>query len=315
MKMKLGILFSLLFIIMISTSPLFTSTGSVDAADIPNWPTETVRMLFIHHSCGENLWLTYGNLSEELAAINIEPHDATYGDTIGDDTDVCHWYPKFSDQLDEILTFNHSSDVYYPLASGVVNDIIMFKSCYPASDIWGWGTGEGDPEDCDQTIVNYQAVYNALLSIFQAHPDTLFIPMTAPPLNRDGGWTPENGANASWFNNWLVEDWAPDETNIAVFDWFHFLANPTDFAAKDAYVDGTDSHPNQDACEDTTDVFLEWIDDVIVRWQTGTGSTTLPTITETTPIPGFPLAAIIPAIALAVGVTLVKKNKTANERE
>jgi hypothetical protein len=315
MRMKTTVLLSLLYIIIISTSPWLSPTGSVAAMDIPNWPTETARMLFIHHSCGENLWYTYGDLSGELADINIEPHDATYGDTIGDDTDVCHWYPKFRDQLDEILTFNHSSDVYYPLASGVVNDIIMFKSCYPASDIWGWGTEPGNPEDSDQTIANYKAAYNALLPIFQAHPDTLFIPMTAPPLNRGGGWTPENGANASYFNYWLADEWAPDVQNIAVFDWFHFLADPNDFAALGDYVDGTDSHPNQKACENTTAVFIEWIDDVIVRWQTGIGTTTLPTTTETPSIPGFPLAAIFMAIPLALGVSLVKRRHFAQRKE
>ncbi len=309
MRMRIGFLLTLLFIVTISSSSILGSISPVASMDIPDWPTEKVRIMFIHHSCGENLWYTYGHLADELATINIEPHDATYGDAIGDDTDVCHWYPKFRDQLNEILTFNHSYDVYYPIPSGVVNDIIMFKSCYPASDIWGWGTEPGDPEDSDQTIANYKAAYNELLPIFQANPDTLFIPVTAPPLNRNGGWTPENGANASYFNNWLVNDWAPDEKNIAVFDWFHFLANPLDFAAKDDYVDDSDSHPNLQACEDTTTVFIGWIDDVIARWQTGNGSTTLPTTSETPTIPGFPFVAIASGVALALGVIFVKRRK------
>ncbi|MFX1563339.1 MAG: LPXTG cell wall anchor domain-containing protein, partial [Promethearchaeota archaeon] len=100
-----------------------------------------------------------------------------------------------------------------------------------------------------------------------------------------------------------------DEKNIAVFDWFHFLANPLDFAAKDDYVDDSDSHPNLQACEDTTTVFIGWIDDVIARWQTGNGSTTLPTTSETPTIPGFPFVAIASGVALALGVIFVKRRK------
>ena len=270
------------------------------ARDIPDWPDEELRILFIHHSCGELLWTTYGNLSMRLAEMNIEPHDATYGDTIGENTDVCHWYPKFRDHLDEILTFNHSVNVYYPPGSGAVNHIIMFKSCFPASDIEGWGEEPGDPESCEKTIANYKAVYNALLPIFRAHPDILFIPVTAPPLNRYGGWTPENGRNASYFNHWLVEEWAPDDSNIAVFDWFHFLANETDFAAKDYYVEGTDSHPNRRACEETVPVFLDWIGDVILRWKNW--ATTTDTGTQTAQPGDLLQLLLLAAPLLGVGV-------------
>lgn len=310
MRTRLVVLISFLFITSFTLSLWSTPATSSVLRDIPDWPTEQLRILFIHHSCGERLWQTHSDLSGELNAINIEPHDATYGDTIGDDTDVCHWYPKFRDQLSLLLTFDHSTDTYYPFGSGIVNDIVMFKSCYPASDIWGMGSGPGDPESCDQSVVNYQATYNALLAIFRANPETLFIPMTAPPLNRDGGWTSENGGNASYFNHWLADDWAPTDTNIAVFDWFHFLANETDFAAKDHYVDGSDSHPNTLACEETTTVFIDWVDDIIIRWQEGASTTTPPGTGGTTtppPIPGFPWMAIIPALAIALTLGLKRR--------
>jgi hypothetical protein len=285
------------------------------ARDVPNWPTTRVRMLFIHHSCGELLWRTYGNLSGALDAINIEPHDATYGDTIGEYTDVCDWYPKFHDQLELILTFNCSSDQYYSSSSGVVNDIVMFKSCFPTSDISGPGSEPGDPESSEKTIANYKAAYNALLSIFRAHPDTLFIAMTAPPLARDGGWTAENGQYAHEFNTWLVNSWTTTDRNIAVFDWFYILANPTDFALKTEYVgaDPTDSHPNEAACLATTPIFVDWIDDVIVRWQTGVGTTTIPTSTTPPSVPGFPWTAIVPALAtaLAVGILIRRRRERA----
>jgi len=296
-----------------ATALLWTAPPVPAASDIPNWPTTRVRMLFIHHSCGELLWESYGNLASELDAINIEPHDATYGDTIGDLTDVCHWYPKFRDQLLLVLTFNYSSDQYYPSGSGVVNDIVMFKSCYPASNIEGLGSEPGDPESSDQTIVNYKAAYNELLDIFRANPDTLFIPMTAPPLNRYGGWTTQNGQYAHQFNTWLVNTWTTTDRNVAVFDWFHFLADPIDYALKAQYVgaDPSDSHPNEAACQATTPVFIDWIDNVIVRWQTGVGTTTTPTGSTTLPpgIPGFPWAAIVPAMAAALTVGVLTRRR------
>src|SRR5512137_214515 len=61
----------------------------------PTPPVQTTRLIFIHHSCGEN-WLTdgNGNLGRTLGENNYFVSDTNYGwgpDSIGDATDIVNW--------------------------------------------------------------------------------------------------------------------------------------------------------------------------------------------------------------------------------
>ncbi|HSQ39270.1 MAG TPA: hypothetical protein VLM78_03850, partial [Anaerolineales bacterium] len=65
-----------------------------------NPPDQVVKLIFIHHSTGEN-WLTdgYGNLGRTLDQNNYFVSDTNYGwgpDSIGDRTDIPNWVEWFS---------------------------------------------------------------------------------------------------------------------------------------------------------------------------------------------------------------------------
>jgi len=222
-------------------------------------------LVFIHHSCGQN-WLSNSLNSALLAKDYIdERNDIYYGTdmspdsgrldslspTPGDKTNMDHWIRWFNDYLGRVKA--------HGCADGT-NVIIMFKSCYPASNITADGTG-GDPFSSTKTIANYQAVYRhpsgpgntysnggytyrPLEDIFVANPDVLFVPVTAPPRH----YAPSDATNdaeahrARVFNNWLKSDWLtsyntanPGLNNVAVFDWFDVLA----------YADDHSLHPNR----------------------------------------------------------------------
>lgn len=224
---------------------------------------ETNDALFIHHSVGDD-WLNRGLDAALVAKTYIdERNDITYGTVIspdagrpaslggtpGDLTDMEHWILWFNDYLGRIKA--------HGCASGF-NRIIMFKSCYPNSDVASTGTEPGDPFSSDRTIVNHQAVYRhpsgpgntydnggtlyrALEDIFAAHPEILFIPVVSPPLCY-GCTTDANGHRARAFNNWLKNTWLPAYNaahptlrNVAVFDFFDVLA----------YADNHATHPNR----------------------------------------------------------------------
>jgi hypothetical protein len=246
-------------------------------------------LVFIHHSSGEN-WLNSG-LNDALLAKDYidERNDITYGtvlppdpgrpasmgDVPGDNTNMNHWILWFNDYLDQVK--------HYGSEDGT-NRIIMFKSCFPISDVYSEGTEPGDPFSEDQTLANYRAVYrhpdgpggtysvdgtvySPLEDVFARHPEILFIPVTAPPLCY-GCTDDANAHRARIFNTWLKTEWLssyrtahPGLSNVAVFDWFDFLANPDDFPdtpnrLKEAYG-GTsdDSHPNETANAASTVVF------------------------------------------------------------
>lgn len=256
--------------------------------------------VFIHHSCGAN-WLS-NSLNTALVNKSYidERNDIYYGTSMspdagrpaslggapGDNTNMNHWILWFNDYLERVKTFG--------CADGE-NKIIMFKSCYPISDIGSDGTEPGSPFSGTQSIVNYKSVYRhpsgsgstytnggytyyPLEDIFAANPGTLFIIVTAPPLCY-GCTDDDNALRARTFNNWLKNNWLgdyngnhPTYKNVRVFDWFDVLANATDHATypnrlKEEYGgSGGDSHPNSTANAASTVIFASGSENVLDDW-------------------------------------------------
>jgi len=202
-------------------------------ADDPGPPGEPVKLIFIHHSSGEN-WLSdeHGRLGRALSDNNYFVSDTNYGwgpDSIGDRTDITDWPewftgPNSSRYLAALYAEDMQNSAYTRTLPdpGGENRIILFKSCFPNSNL------EGNPSDPPRrgeglTVSNAKAIYDELLRTFAAQPDKLFVAITAPPV-QDRTYA----ANARAFNTWLVQDWLADYpgTNVAVFDFYNVLTDP-----------------------------------------------------------------------------------------
>jgi hypothetical protein len=210
--------------------------NSVRAQSVDVTPPESpVKLIFIHHSTGEN-WLAdgYGNLGRRLAANNYFVSDTNYGwgpNSIGDRTDIINWREWFRSNrtpryMEALLNESEQHSAYTRLSDdpGDENQIVMFKSCFPNSALAG---SPNDPPDSteDFTVGHAKFVYNDLLEYFRTRPDKLFIVITAPPL-QDSTYAD----NARAFNNWLVYDWLTENNyalgNVAVFDFYNVLTHP-----------------------------------------------------------------------------------------
>ncbi len=111
-------------------------------------PSSPVKLVFIHHSSGEN-WLSddQGGLARALQEANYFVSDTNYGwgpDAIGDRTDIVNWPEWFrgleSQRYMEALFAE--SQVHSPFEHllddpGGENEIVLFKSCFPNSDLAG----------------------------------------------------------------------------------------------------------------------------------------------------------------------------------
>lgn len=210
-----------------------------DAADSPEKPASPVRLIFIHHSCGGN-WLGNGNgnLGIALRDNNYFVSDTNYGwgpDSIGSSTDIGHWWswfrgPSSSTYMAALYGEDGQNCSYSRMATspGGENEVVMFKSCYPNSEIGPDGTvppiatnplkGNSSP----LTVGNAKGIYIDILEYFRSRPDKLFVVITAPPVQN-----PANAANARAFNNWLVNDWLTGYTlnNVFVFDFYNVLTS------------------------------------------------------------------------------------------
>ena len=243
---------------MIWAAALVLALGAVPALALNTAPPESpVKLIFIHHSTGEG-WLADGggNLGLGLHDNNYFTSDTNYGwgpDGIGDQTDIGLWYNWFAgpdhDRYTSALYGESQQNSSYTRLyddPGGENRIIMFKSCFPNSEL------EGSPGDAptsgdnpmrgewvgsdSYTVANAKGIYNDLLPYFASRTDKLFILITPPPLV-PGSTDAHHAANARAVNDWLVNEWLRDypHHNVRVFDFFSVLtSNGGDAYASDA---------------------------------------------------------------------------------
>lgn len=213
----------------------------------PDSPSAPVRLVFVHHSTGE-AWLAdgYGRLGLALRDNRYFVSDTNYGwsaggDSIGDRTDIGHWWEWFAGPTRDaviaaLLAEGRQHSEYSRLASAPAgsNEIIMFKSCFPNSQLRGSPTSPPttganplrgqDAYSEHHTVANAKGIYNDILATFAAHPHRLFVVVTAPPL-RSSDTDATAAANARAFNIWLVHDWLASYSgrNVFVLDFFNVL--------------------------------------------------------------------------------------------
>jgi hypothetical protein len=309
----------------------------------PTPPSSPVKLIFIHHSTGQ-AWLDDGNgrLGIALRDNNYFVSDTNYGwgpDSIGDYTDIPHWYRWFTGPNRDVYTAalyaengQHSNYSRLAIDPGGPNTVVMFKSCFPNSNLGG---SPDDPpaasanDTSNLTVANAKRIYLDLLPYFAAHPEKLFVVIAAPPL-RLADTTTANAANARAFNNWLLSDWLSGfgGRNVAVFDFYTVLTSNGGSAAVNdlgattgnhhrvrngavehitgqatnylAYPTG-DSHPSQAGNLKATGEFVDLLNLFYLRWRAGSGTppafTDNPLIVRGTPVRAVHVAELRQRVA------------------
>lgn len=278
----------LIAILLITTA---ASPAPRRAGEDPSPPSETVKLIFIHHSTGQN-WLQdgYGNLGQTLGANNYFVSDTNYGwgpNIIGDRTDIPHWTEWFASPdtpayMSALYSESgkHSSYTRTLSDPGGGNEIVMFKSCFPNSNLAG---NPDDPPSAEGwlTVGHAKYVYNQILPYFGAHPEKLFVVITAPPV-QNGTYA----ANARAFNQWLMNNWLSENAytlnNVFVFDFYNVLTDPDAHhryyggaiehdvvsGQNTLYYDSSgDDHPSAAGSQKATDEFVPLLNIYYHRWK------------------------------------------------
>ncbi len=264
--------------------------------DNPDPPDQTVKLIFIHHSTGEN-WLRddYGGLGAALDSNHYFVSDTNYGwgpEGIGDRTDIPDWLEWFrsgntQNYMQALYSESGQNSSYTRNLSdpGGENQVVMFKSCFPNSALEGNPDDPPDPEGW-LTVGHARFVYNEILPYFADHPDKLFVAVTAPPL-QDSTYA----ENARAFNQWLVNDWLKENgysgSNVAVFDFYNILTGPE---GHHWFQDGSiqlvladrntsyypsssdDDHPSAKGSRKATEEFVPMLNVFYHRWAAAAGN-------------------------------------------
>ncbi|MDY6796218.1 MAG: SdiA-regulated domain-containing protein [Actinomycetota bacterium] len=248
-------------------------------------PSVTARLVIIHHSCGSN-WLANGNgnLGTKLNGSNYYVTETDYGwdaepgDNLGNDTDTTDWPYWFNDTKMPYVYSNsyHSAYTNTIADPGGENEIIVFKSCYPCSEV-------------GSSIDDEKAIYNSLLPYYSAHTDKLFILVTPP-----GETDVSSYLNTKELNDWLLDEddgWLAGygSNNVKVFD-FYCVLSETDshhrllsgnikhvfgasYDGTSPYHDG-DNHPNAEGNQKATSEFLLLLNTYYHQWKGAAASLT-----------------------------------------
>lgn len=222
-----------------------------------NYGTYT-NVVFLHHSTGANL-IRQGRVREQFAEAGYDFWDHHYNQTgltrpDGGKAGYSYRIPDDNTDPDGLATLFAQPVYSLPLnaLSGLLqHEVIVFKSCFPASQI-----------SSDAQLEQYKEWYLGMRDVMDAHPDRVFVVMSPPPLN-PAVTPPEAAARARTFAEWLTSaEYLDGHPNVFAFDFFDQLAED-DPAAPDynmlraSYRDGEDSHPNQTANEVVGPLFVE----------------------------------------------------------
>ena len=283
-------------------------------------PASPVKLIFIHHSTGE-AWLDdgHGGLGLALRDNDYFVSDTNYGwgpDSIGSTTDLGHWWswfrgPSSASYMRALYPESGQNCSYSRLATdpGGENEIVMFKSCFPNSQLSGPNSPvpaiADDPmrgQACggdDFTVANAKGVYLDLLGYFGAHTDKLFVAIVAPPVTSPD--TPGGRALANWLVDHWLQDFGYSAGNVFVFDYYDVLSSSAggasdvglasgnhhrvwngavehktdDGADRLAYPSGGDSHPNRAGDLKATAEFVPLLNSAYNAWKSNSGGDTV----------------------------------------
>ncbi|MBK8139497.1 MAG: hypothetical protein IPK52_27420 [Chloroflexi bacterium] len=241
-------------VLVILSALLMIGIGAVSAQD-----SAPVSIIFMHHSTGLGI-IQQGNVREGFANLGYVFWDHGYNeegltdpagnslginwDVPGDNTDPDGWYEIFQQPYTDPPSNTLSHMLQY--------DVIIFKSCFPTSDITD-----------DDMFAAYQRYYRSIREVMDQYPDKLFVAWTTPPLVPNST-TPENAARARKWAEYLTSDeYLEGHPNVFVFDIFNLLADDDGFLRAEYRVDEWDSHPNEPANQAVGPILVDFADQAV----------------------------------------------------
>ena len=244
--------------------------------------TEPIEIIFLHHSCGQNL-IEEGQVREGLSALGYKFYDHGYnGDGLrlsdgtwtgesfnvpDDNTDPDGFAAIFSQPLLDPPENTFSLLMQY--------DVIVFKSCFPVSNIMD-----------DAQLAAYQSYYLTIRDTTDQYPEKLFVIVTQPP-QVPNNTTDEEALRARTFTDWLASDeYLDGHSNLSTFDFFDLLAGDDHTLRREYRVDVWDAHPNTTANQEIGPIFVDFLDNAI---RDHFGAATLPAADEEPESEGEPV--------------------------
>lgn len=253
---QIRIVFVLAVVSLVLVAPVVDPTSAQE---------NTARIIFMHHSTGGGL-IWEGGIREQFTALGYELWDHGYNEEglVGpadfytsvswnvpdDNTDPDGWYNIFQQPVTDPPGNTFSHMLHY--------DVILFKSCFPSSDIAS-----------EEQFEAYRTYYRAIRDVMDQHPDKLFIPFTTPPLVPNETQSANAARARQWADYLTSDEYTQGHPNVVVFDFFDHLADDQNVLRADYRADEWDSHPNMIANETVGAALVAFVDQAIQDFTPG----------------------------------------------
>jgi hypothetical protein len=252
--------------------------------------------LFLHHSTGYRIWGPNESPTSVPAEIDAYNRSHTLTDSSTFTLREQHWPPTPDNEWSRWhAIFDNAepdADIRPVIAA---NKIVMIKSCFPSSQVWGGiGSAADTTTPLVKSIANYKWHWRNIVNIMKRLPDNFFVIWTNAPL-APGVTTRDQAALADKFCRWAKDTLAagldpacgPFPKNVYVFDVFHLLAGDDGILPMMYAVDSTDSHPNRAATLLAAPILVREIFDAAIAYEK-----TFPVIEKKFPLLTLPYSRI-----------------------
>ncbi len=222
-----------------------------------------VKTIFLHHSTGNNIWnggvsgwfdgFNADSTTQYLISKRAYPSGSPYS-----------WnnypYDYWNIWVDHAGNEPYLQEPTLELLSADY-DIIVFKHCYPVSDIRA-DTGSPAVNSEVKRIENYKLQYDALKEKMRQFPLTRFVVWTGAALVQ-GNTNQATAQRAKDFFSWVVDEWDQPVDNIFVWDFYQLETDGTLYLKDEYATSASNSHPNSSFSGTAAPLFCRRLVDVI----------------------------------------------------
>jgi hypothetical protein len=243
-----------------------------------NGQTKYRSGIFLHHSTGECIWGPNGSATSVPQQIISYNASHSYSGSNAVSLNEMGWpETPWDNEWERWHRIFYNMDTVDADIRPILeaNKIIMIKSCFPSSNMFGGVGTKADTSNWDiKSVLNYKWHWRKIIERMRQHTSNFFVVWTNAPLVASATNSAE-AANANWFCRWAKDTLAKGldtefglfPKNVYIFDFFHKLTDPTGLLPVKYAASSGDSHPNATATSLVAPQLIKEVFDAAIAYE------------------------------------------------
>ncbi len=237
---------------------------------------EMTKILFIHHSTGNNIWrgktnkyvyklTNYGDVQKYFRRFNSENNKNYRITDLFFPKEKPYGWKNYPFDYYNIWVKNAGNIPYMeePTLEMLTKEynVIIFKHCYPLSRLLE-DTGIPDIDSEEKRVENFKVQYEALKNKMHEFPGTKFIIWT-PAVCTKGQITEDQAKGTYNFYRWILDEWDEKGDNIYIWDFYKYETEDGLYLAEKNASSPDNCHPGDEFSAGMAPLFARFIINVV----------------------------------------------------